>query len=313
MNVRTNLTHQEDNALSKKGLCPYTDGTPAATLATKIEHFTLADMYALGVWRPEDSYAVLTQMAQGTSILIEGSAGCGKGAVLTGVWQALRALEINHLWYDCHYRTTKPEELTDVLAAQVAVNGIILIDSMDYLYAGVRKIRKVSKEAHAQKLAAIFPYLYRSPLIVGTIHEPSWAQLLGDLDIILGSFRDLISTHRMKIYQTPEEFRSTQSQCEFLRHKEFTNDEINQLLTIEYNERAQAIFQERWPSTKKWQLFLKLLRHYAITKIIASDVFGEHEYIQKLMREGPEDLFYAELFDYVFRKDYRLIFHAHIA
>jgi hypothetical protein len=278
---------------------------------SKIDHFssgaTTSYLMEMGMWRPRDSVKVICQMAAGRSVLIRGRAGCGKGAVLTGSWRWADSVGLSQAFLDGHYQETDDEVFLQAIRTQ-RESGIVFFDSMDYLYAGSRKTRRLSRERHVERTRLILKMLDEVPIVVGTLHEDSWRTYLGDQELI-HEFDQFFARRETVVYDVPERFDDVELGYRFLLKKGIEPEYARRLVSSPDNPRVRALFFERWPSKHRWDQFVWLMQTYAILKLIAQDVFGEHVPLQMLMREGPEDSFWHALFEYVFSKDLRLTMH----
>lgn len=280
--------------------------------------YTPDELRTMELWRPEESVEVLKRMAENHSVLIEGRAGTGKGAVLTGVRHILRLHSIGHTFLDGHHPDTPVETVLAAIEAQIEneKGGIVLVDSMDYFYGGKRSIRKTSETKYHARMKPIFEALEKVPIVVGTVHEESWTKYLGDPELVK-QFQAL--SQRYDRYQLPEAFGSKKSEDGFLASKGFSEEERRLILNIKENRRAMEVYLERFASKMNpesaysWDQFCEILTYYATVKLITRDVFNEHQDLLQKMRTGLEsgnlDEFYTELIDYVYRKDLRLTLH----
>lgn len=272
----------------------------AATVTTR-------DLLEMGMWRPSASMEIIAHMAAGRSVLIRGRAGCGKGAVLTGAWRWAESVDLSHTFLDGHYQSTPDDMFVEAIKRQ-AGKGAVFFDSTDYLYAGPRKVRRVSKEKHRERTRRLLDALDTVPVIVGTMHEEAWRRYLGDPELYQ-MFDDFFATRDVVVYDVDEQFETRELAYSFLLNKGIEPVYANALVDVEFSPTARRLFFDRWPSKVRWGAFLWLMRTYATLKLIAQDVYDEHIPLQALMREETEEEFWPALFEYVFAKDYRLTMH----
>ena len=326
------LTDSSDTRINGLKIEPSHKSFEEAEVRTRLGSYSPDELRNMSLWRPEETLVTLRHLLSGQSVIVEGRAGTGKGAVITGLRHLFRLNGVGYTFIDGHFHGMDQSRMLDAIAQQQSVNGnkggIVLVDSMDYFYAGKRKLRKMGAEPFAERTQIFFDALRQVPLVVGTVHEAAWKKHLGNPDLIK-EFESLTSSYFP--YQLPEAFGSQETAEMFLRSQKvskkeaevtslqegvqkFSDEEIALLLNIENNEEAQQVFAERWPQMERWHEFVTLMRHYATLKLISSDVFDEHRPLQALMHDrGKRKEFFAELFDYVFRKDLRLTMHPVVA
>lgn len=310
----------QDSEIGKSGLsCK--PGKPWSVIADHLDEMTPVVLQSkLGLWRPHAGLDVLRAASEGKSVLVRGRAGCGKGAALTAVWQVCKHLEVSHVFFDAHYRTSPAGPVLEAFRAQArkdasdASGGVVCLDSLDYFYAGNRKGRGMAVEPFRKRVISFWEALRDVPVIVGTIHEEGWRERLGDEEMIR-VFEDFFRDRDHVIYDISEAFETTDTARAFLVAKGLSREEATLLTSFDRNARAQHLFNVCGfnPYCFSWNHFRDRMREYAILKLITQDVFNEHIELLKLLRGPDIDAFYRALFFYVAQKDFRLTFHPIVA
>lgn len=186
------------------------------------------------VWRPEETLEAAKPFFEEGRVNVVGAPQSGKGTILFGLSEICDQFGWGYVFIDGHHQETPAEQVVATIQ-EAEERGIpIFYDSLDYLFAGYRKIRDLPKEKQEKRTPKIMNALVnvKVPLAI-THHDEEWAKLFLDPQLV-GRFSDQI--RKFPVYRIPDSFQSPESIRRFLLDQNVPPQEAEFLSQFPWNK-----------------------------------------------------------------------------
>lgn len=267
------------------------------------------------VWLPRETKELQQEVERGQSTLIVGGLGAGKSALLYGLRALYRDADRPYCYIDGHFTTTPPKKIRSDLMWAKKFGAVVCFDSLDYLAAGSRRIRKLPLEEHKVRSAFVIDelvdFIDSGNLLVGTSHSEEWLRAKGDTEILSDKWQALLS--RLSQHQVQGVFEQPEELSKFYTSAGFTPEETDLLSGIRENSQFIDFLQDVFvdgpcPDAARFDEIMRSLSEYRITKLIALDNSAQSVAIrgklsELLNKEIDKEAFFAELALYVLAKN----------
>lgn len=165
------------------------------------------------VWLPTETQELKNMISRGESVLMVGDLGAGKSALLYGLRAMYREEGVPYCYIDGHFMSTPVKKLESAMAWAARSRMILCWDSLDYLTAKSRRIRKYSTEVHRYRsnhlLEVINDFIDLGQTFVATSHSQPWLNKYGDPEILGSQWLSLtqkLPVHQVRgVFDSPEE------------------------------------------------------------------------------------------------------------
>lgn len=231
------------------------------------------------VWRPEETFEAADLFFLHGKVNIVGSPQSGKGTILFGLSEICSELGWGYAFIDGHYQDTPaldspelaaraeqkgvPKECRSVVnairEAQIR-NILIFFDSFDYLFAGTRKIRTISRAEQSVRTPAIMEALDATTVPVAvTHHDEEWSDRFIDKEL-QAQFEDQVLDYPR--YRLWEGLRSPQSIRRFLMDHDISYEHAQFLGEMPYQKMLEGHFSRILEDSPELKLSERLAHLY---------------------------------------------------
>lgn len=231
------------------------------------------------VWLPAETGQLALEMSHRKSILVVGSSGSGKSALIYGLRSLFRDRDQSYLFLDGHHFKDAPTEKIEASLSWAKKNNAdFIIDSMDYLIAGRGRRKKMSREKLHKKagetLGSIIDFIDEGGTVVGTAHNENWMARYADLELHGGIWEKLQS--KMAKHSVVGRFDNSSELLNFYRHAfPGWNIEISYLARLPNNSEFIDFLKGTYANQDVDEI-LDSLQGYRIAKLFAFHSEGQN-------------------------------------
>ncbi len=190
------------------------------------------------VWRPDDTTAAAEILQEVGRVAIIGGPQSGKGTILYGLGIMCDVDNVGYVTIDSHYQEVEAHVTCDVIRDADRAGRVIFYDSLDYLFAGTNRLRKLKTETHIERTREIVHALEKvSVPIVVTMHDAYWQHTYTNPQQ-KEEHRAFLET--FGYYELPRYLESHDARAAFLIDHGFSQAEIEELMCLPDNTYAQT-------------------------------------------------------------------------
>lgn len=273
------------------------------------------------IWLPKETQELFDTIVGGLapcSVFIEGSAGSGKSALIYGLRAMMRRDSISYFYIDGHYEKSPVNVIVETIKKAINERSIIFYDSADYLIGKSRKIRGLPMKEHVLRSITILKTLQEAidqgACVVFTSHNETWVKEHSQEEI----FPEWVKLkEKVRVHNVKGQFSNPDELSIFYQKSGLSKPEANYLANLINNPNFISRLLNKKGDKKYVDWLRNIFFSYSMAKILMADIFDENQRILTLIKQDlggkirlNRVLIWDEFIDFIFRKDYRLLFHS---
>lgn len=247
-------------------------------------------------------------MVSPESLLLTGDLGEGKSALIYGLRATSRMNDCPYVYVDGHFQESPTSQLRASLQWAKKNNAPIFWDSLDYLIAEAKKIRKIPINELQDKgniiLNELIQFINFGGKLIGTSHTSTWLEGYCNANFTNGKWQLLLNSlknYKVIGFLQPKEIHDFYSAAGFTPTMAYLMGEI---ATQEGLRRCRQVIQMNKALAQNEDELIGALNKYKIAKLLALATDNQSYSIRLTLNNYilghiDESIFLTNLFNYI--------------